>query len=505
MLLHRSVTRSTTFKALLSLKLLLLTACASPVLTTAPDLSVQLDTGNLVPAFDPAVHNYEVTSLSSIKPVHLKVSSSKALSATLDGKPLPLNTSTRITIETLATDRSLDLNVTYPDRTESYVIQTLPESFPRYTVATPEPGLVSPGWLFLTPHDWNGKSPAYLMVLNDKGHPVYYRSAALALGDFKRHLLPDGSVRYSYFEMDANQALKGVNYQEGRIQILDQDLQPLKSLMLQPYHSETYNEDYPVIAADSHDTLMLGPDHYILMAYYGKEVANIPAELLKIPDSKVKVVAAVLQEIKDGQVVFQWDSTHYPEFYKNAATYSTYDSASPDWYDYMHINSVAIDPKDQNLILSMRHQNHVIKIDRKQGHILWRLGGKNSDFALTPEQQFAHQHDARLLPNGDLMLFDNSNPPTGTGTPGTSNAKRFRLDETKHTITDFQKVQPLPNQYAFAMGSAQQLSNGNLLFGWGANTNHSDVTETDATGKVLFDLRFDEQVYSYRAFKYGEF
>jgi arylsulfate sulfotransferase len=489
-------------KSFLSVSLILsLAACATPVLESPAELQISLDTGLLSPSFSPSIHNYEVSSLSTLKPLGLKVQSSLALSATLDGKSIPLNQATTVPVSKLSKDQALKLDVTFADRTETYEIQTLPETFPNYTVYQPE--AASPGSLLLSSQDWSGKNPSYLMILDPLAQPVYYLQSATGLADFKRYSLPDGSIRYSYLEMSPTQTLTGVNYQEGRIQVLDQDFKNIKSLTLQPYHSELYQEDYPAINADSHDTLMLGPDHYLLMAYYGKEVDNIPAALLKTPGSKVKVVAAVIQEVKDGQVIFQWDSSQYPEFYSSSAVYSSYDSAA-SWYDYVHINSVEIDPADQNLILSFRHLNQVIKIDRTQGDVIWRLGGKNSDFPLSDEQQFSHQHDARVLPNGDLMLFDNHNPPDGSDQASLSSVKRFRLDLAHHQVTDFQRWQPLPQQYAFAMGSAMQLANGNLLIGWGANQKNSDVTETDAQGKVLFDLSFDESVYSYRAFKYPQ-
>jgi hypothetical protein len=49
-------------------------------------------------------------------------------------------------------------------------------------------------------------------------------------------------------------------------------------------------------------------------------------------------------------------------------------------YDYFHANSVGL-AADGNLIVSARHTWCCYKIDRRTGEVIWRLGGKKSDFA----------------------------------------------------------------------------------------------------------------------------
>ena len=57
-------------------------------------------------------------------------------------------------------------------------------------------------------------------------------------------------------------------------------------------------------------------------------------------------------------------------------------------------------PADGNLIVSVRHQDWVIKIDyahgHGDGHVIWRLG-QGGDFAVIssdPSPWFSHQHYA---------------------------------------------------------------------------------------------------------------
>src|SRR5205807_1939637 len=74
-------------------------------------------------------------------------------------------------------------------------------------------------------------------------------------------------------------------------------------------------------------------------------------------------------------------------------------------YDYLHLNSIDVAP-DGNLLVSGRHTWALYKIDRVTGAVVWRLGGKRSDFALGPGAGFAWQHDARHLSDGRISLFD---------------------------------------------------------------------------------------------------
>ena len=50
-------------------------------------------------------------------------------------------------------------------------------------------------------------------------------------------------------------------------------------------------------------------------------------------------------------------------------------------FDYVHLNSVGVDD-DGDLLVSARHTWAIYKVDRATGAVRWRLGGKNSDFAL---------------------------------------------------------------------------------------------------------------------------
>ena len=79
-------------------------------------------------------------------------------------------------------------------------------------------------------------------------------------------------------------------------------------------------------------------------------------------------------------------------------------------YDYFHINS--IEPEaNGNFLVSARNTHTLYEIDRKTKKILWRLGGKKSDFKMGPGTNFEWQHDARRQADGTITMFDNGAAP----------------------------------------------------------------------------------------------
>ena len=138
--------------------------------------------------------------------------------------------------------------------------------------------------------------------------------------------------------------------------------------------------------------------------------------------------------------------------------------------DWLHINAVSQSP-DGNLVLSVRHQDWVIKIDYRNGagdgHVVWRLG-QGGDFALNsadPNAWFSHQHNAHYIDNNTLILLDNGNTRRASDPTANSRGQVWTLDEQTMTAT------PVLNadlgSYAGAIGSAQRLSNGNYHFNLG--------------------------------------
>jgi arylsulfate sulfotransferase len=229
-----------------------------------------------------------------------------------------------------------------------------------------------------------------------------------------------------------------------------------------------------------------------------------------------------------GDVIIDLDQNHKPVWVWSSFDHldlNRHPMAFPDW---THSNSIVYAPDDKSLIISMRHQDWVIKIDYNDGsgsgNILWKLGYQG-DFALQngtdPQDWFYAQHDANIISaksSGifDLILFDDGNQrvldPSGTVcgvTPCESRVPIFHLDETAKTasITWVDKLAP---NFSFFGGSARQLQNGNLEYDdcgltiplTSTPANGSDIVEVTKTTppQTVWKMHVTGQ-YAYRGFR----
>ncbi len=213
------------------------------------------------------------------------------------------------------------------------------------------------------------------------------------------------------------------------------------------------------------------------------------------------LVSGVAQEIDiaTGKVLFEWDSldhvamedTYQPFVYGKFA-FGTVKHP----FDYFHINSIA-PTSDGNLLISSRNCWTVFKVNRKTGEIMWRLGGKKSDFELDKGAVFHWQHHVRPTGPGDsqLTVFDNGASPVKEKQ---SRALLLDIDEKKMKVTLHQQyIHPGKVLLSDAMGSAQLLPDGRMVVGWGTSPYLSAFS---ADGEILFDAQITRGDPSYRAF-----
>src|SRR5206468_11865885 len=123
----------------------------------------------------------------------------------------------------------------------------------------------------------------------------------------------------------------------------------------------------------------------------------------------------------------------YPEFYRASQENNNFSDSSM-LLDYMHLNSICVDSQDNNLIVSFRNMNEIVKLDRQTGEIIWRLGGNHSDFPLSPDQVFLRQHFPRLIEDGKTLILLHNGHDT---LRRYSRVLEFQLDQNNKTINSF--------------------------------------------------------------------
>jgi len=268
-----------------------------------------------------------------------------------------------------------------------------------------------------------------------------------------------------------------------------------------------------------HDFAVLPNGHLIVIA-----AEDIPETGLTNEPSPITVTGDVLIELDENhKPVWLWSEFDHLDLNRHPVAF-------PDW---THTNSVVYSPDDHDLIVSMRDQSWVIKIDYNDGqgtgNIVWRLGYQG-DFTLVggtdPQDWFYTQHDANVIsPNssgvfqlllfddGDARVLDTSGTICGTTTPCVSRVPIFQLDETAKTAT-IEWVDDLAPAFSFFGGSSRLLQNSNVEYdacgltvpGTSTLNNMSTIMEVTKTTPVqpVWQMQVTGQ-YAYRGFRIPSF
>ena len=362
-------------------------------------------------------------------------------------------------------------------------------SAPPVAVAAPL-GAVAPGLVFLTPD--NGLAPDGLLISDNAGKPVWIRPDTGSNAANFRVAQYRGKPVLSWWEGAVNGG-----YGSGQLVIMD----------------ETYTELLRLGAgngrkADIHEFQITAANTALLLSDGG---VPDPAGASPSPWQNWDCVVEEV-DIATGNVLFEWHSVDHispdesvlpaPSATASPAAKATPGGLAPlgtgaaptqPVYDTVHVNAIELD-SDGNLLVSARNTSTIYKVDRASGAILWRLGGKKSDFKMGAGTTFALQHDARRQPDGSLTIFDDGQAP-GT----TSRAIVLNVDEVAMTASLVRSYAHPHAKLATSQGNTQVLPNGNVFVGWGST---GYASEFSADGQLLFDADFSGSIQSYRCFRF---
>lgn len=233
------------------------------------------------------------------------------------------------------------------------------------------------------------------------------------------------------------------------------------------------------LSSDIHE-FRLTPDGRALITSYQEVVTDLSA-VGGPKDGRIYNCIASVVDVARRQTLFQWDALAHVPVSDSPAKY-----AAGQVLDPYHMNCIALDPAG-NLVISMRALSTVFNVDPRTGAINWRLGGKQSTFALGDGVEFAYQHDVEMPDANTITLFDNhfeGNAGQTSGGSVPSSLKWIRLDPAGRTTT-LLRAQPHPDKLSSgAMGNLQQLPDGSAFSGWGTA---GHIAEFAADGTMRYD------------------
>lgn len=313
--------------------------------------------------------------------------------------------------------------------------------------------------IFNEPYD------SYIVIADNNGNPIFFRKMNAPVYDFKKQ--PDG--RLTYFDGETE-----------KFYVLNSRYELVDSIAVK----YGYNTDF-------HELIFDKNGHAILFAYDKQRIDM--SVIVSGGQPEARVYGLILQELDiNKEVIFQWRGWDHLEM-TNSADYVDLTQVG---IDYVHGNSIMID-HDNNLVLSLRNYNEVAKIDRETGEFIYRLGGKANEFTISGDpHEFYSQHDARILNNGHLTLFDNG----AHRNPKFSRVVEYQLDESLKTANLVWQYSPTPSFYAGSMCNAQFLPNNNWLVSW-AGWSGRAFSEVTPAGEILNEFFFENGGRSYRVLK----
>jgi arylsulfotransferase ASST len=202
---------------------------------------------------------------------------------------------------------------------------------------------------------------------------------------------------------------------------------------------------------------------------------------------------SIVQEVdvKTGLVVWEWHSYGHIPLETSQAT--PQNSAS---YDAFHINALQA-LKNHRVLISARDMSAVYKVDQASGRILWTLGGKGTDFNFGPGALFNLQHDAHMLKNGRISMFDD-----GAGPPMFNPYSRgliLQLNYRRHRASLVRQFARSSSTSAQSEGSLQRLPGGNVFAGFGSEPFFSEFS---SRGKLLLDASLPPDDGTYRTYRF---
>jgi len=350
-------------------------------------------------------------------------------------------------------------------RVRRHWIRCLPESFPAFTFKrSGRPSapfyIVSP----LFPDDPDN----YVFVFDRWGVPVWWFRSTAGASDAK--VLPDGSIVWSHYLGSIFGKDPGMGYEvhrpNGRL-----------SKVIRTVGSIT----------DHHELQVTPEGNYMLLSYRPRSGVDTSAFN---GDGDATVYDGVVQTLTPkGRLISSWSTADHIGLAETGRWWGVLEET----YDIVHPNS--IEPlRNGDFLLSLRHTDAVYRVDGATGEIEWKLGGtptpQSLDVAGDPfgAYPFGGQHDARMV-DGTISIHDNA-----TFLPRPPRAVRYRVGGGTATLVD--TVTDRFAETSFCCGSATFARDRSWLLNWGGT---DTVTEFDRRGRRTFRLRWEPDVFSYRA------
>lgn len=351
------------------------------------------------------------------------------------------------------------------DRTFQTQAPPDPSRIPAVTV-TATPGMTPASGVELMSLNPGSANQLMITAVDPQGNLIWYYDFDTSLGAPQPvKLLSNGHVLAM---ISPNPGQPG-----GTLQEIDLTGKVIQQFDYKQLQTALTNGGYNInVLSIDHDFVQLPNGHLLIIVSDSRVFTDLPG----YPGKTTVLGDAIVDLDQNYKPAWVWDAFDYLDVNRHPMNF-------PDW---LHANALVYISDDGNLLLSMRHQNWVIKIAYQNGagngDVIWHLGYQG-DFSITSGQDtdwFAAQHDVNIASKngtGDfqLAMFDNGDDRVVPGSggqlmqcegilpplPGCYSASAiFDVNETTMTAT---RQWSYTTPYSFWGGVTRVLPNNNIF------------------------------------------
>lgn len=415
-------------------------------------------------------------------------------------------------------DQSYDIRVTLTDKAGNETILNdlnvttapLPVGFPPIHVETSIPELMEPG-VTIFPVRAFGPNPEFgsvFVAVDETGEVVWYRRFQLiGYGDIRR--ISNGNFLFIKDDFTITE-----------MNVLGDIVREWHTTLNKNPGTGSIPVDVPVF---HHEVFEMENGNFLVLSIELRTLENYPTSDSD-PEAPLATAVVAGDEViefspSDGAIVNRWSLLDLLDPYRIG-----YDSLTGFWNtvfpefeqgtkDWTHGNAVIHDASDDSVIVSLRHQDAIVKFSRQTGQIIWILGTHDNwdiplfgSFLLDPVgDDFLfqyHQHAPEVTDSGTIMVYDNGNvkaTPFDPKLPATENFSRaveYSIDEVTKQVTQVWEFGQFddPVRYAPFIGDADtQPLTGNVLITHGGVTtdvegNPSDIIPTSKISVYIIEV-----------------
>ena len=403
--------------------------------------------------------------------------------------------------------------VTYPDNSkdvsldQTFVTGEVPANrLPITTVARPS-GLTPAGGVELLDLASGSATQIRAGVVDLDGNLIWYYDFPITNNEIPFPIKPLSNGHFLITITDLDTTGKGMG---GTLREIDLAGNTIREITLAQLNTRLSTAGFNIVGTSMHhDFAVLPNGHVIVLVNDTRAFTNLAG----YEGQSVSVMGDDLVDLDENfNPVWVWSTFDHLDVNRHPVI------PLPDW---THANAVVYSPDDGNLLLSVRNQSWVMKIDYQNGsgtgELLYRLGyqgdltidtgnvadwpyGQHAPIFLGPSS--ANVFEFALFDNGFYRVLDNNGTTCGiSGAPACySRSVIFQVSEATKIVHIVWEDKPL--EYSSAVGDSIQLSNGDMEFDLGILASGTQVDEVtqEAAPQTVWQLNIANQI-GYRAFR----